>query len=498
MQQRAIIIGSGFGGLAMALRARALGYAVTVLEKNDQFGGRARVFHHDGYTFDAGPTVITAPYLFDELFTLFGRDRQDYVDFIPLDLWYRFIFSDGSQLDYGADLEQLLTAINHRSPRDVKGYHELLAHSRAIFDVGFTELADQPFHQLSRLAAQVPRLLKLKSYQSVATCVAQFIHDPQLRRAFSIHPLLVGGNPYQTTSIYTLIHYLERRWGVHYVKGGTGALVAALVKLAQDNGVVFETHSEVTALQHQGGRITRVLTQDGREFTSDIVISNMDPAWVYTTLLPGFKTCLKARYYQYSMGLYVLYFGTNKRYAEVAHHSILFGDTFKGLLDNIYRRHQLDFDLSLYLHRPTATDPTLAPPGHECFYVLAPVPNLKGNIDWAKQGAQLRDHIIDTLERRLLPGLRAHVTTSFYMTPQSFCEDYHSLHGAGFSISPLFRQSAWFRFHNADPNFANLYHVGAGTHPGAGLPGVVSSAKVVAQLLTHSQGLRGTPRPSNL
>jgi phytoene desaturase len=484
---RALVVGSGFGGLAVALRLRALGHEVVVLERLDQPGGRARTFCRGGYRFDAGPTVITAPFLFDELFDLFDRRLDDYVELVSVEPWYRFEFADGTRLDYGADLQETLAGIERFEPADRQGYLRLLEASERIFRVGFEQLADQPFdHPLSMLR-QLPNLIRLGSHRSVWQFTRRYLRDDRLRRAFSIQPLLVGGNPFDTTCIYSLIHYLERRWGVHFAMGGTGALVSALTRLLTEQRGELRLNAEVARIDVRGGRAAGVTLTSGESLPADLVVFNGDPAYAYGNLL---EQAPKRRWtprrlgrFDYSMGLYVLYFGTNRRYPDVRHHTIVFGNGYRELLDQIFTGGELSEDLSLYLHRPTATDPSLAPAGHDAFYVLAPVPNLKYLGDWDEHRETLRRRVLGILERRLLPDLSQHIDMAFDMTPQEFHRDYRSTWGAGFSIAPLFRQSAYFRFHNRSEEVEDLYFVGAGTHPGAGVPGVLSSAKVVENLL---------------
>ncbi len=484
---RAIVIGAGFGGIAAALRLRALGYRVTVVDRAQRLGGRAQVFDHEGFRHDAGPTVITAPFLFDELFELFGQDRRDYVEFVPLDPWYRFHFADGETFDYGGSVESTLSEIRRLSPQDVDGYEALVDASRRIFEVGFEQLADQPFHSFSTMLKQLPAMARLRADRSVWRLVCKHLNDDRLRQAFSIQPLLVGGNPFDTTSIYSLIHFLERRWGIHFAKGGTGALVDALGLLMQQTGIEIRLGTTVERICTQHGRATGVLLHDGRTLAADLVVSNADPAHLYRSMIsPTEQTRtvrLKQRFSKYSMGLFVLYFGTRKTYSDVAHHTIWLGRRYRSLLRDIFDRKVLADDFSLYVHRPTATDPSFAPRGCDSFYVLAPVPNLQANVDWSVEAPKFQQRIVDALHRTMLPGLKDHITADFFMTPEDFRDDYLSVNGAGFSVAPLFRQSAWFRFHNRAEGPENLYLVGAGTHPGAGLPGVVSSAKVLERLL---------------
>lgn len=482
-----IIIGAGFAGIATALRLKAIGYDVTLLERLDSLGGRAQVFERGGYRHDAGPTVITAPFLFDELFELFNEKLSDHLDFVPLDPFYRFHFADGSQFDYRASIEDTLTEIRRFNPDDADGYLKLLEKSKNIYDVGFKQLVHRPFTRVWDMVKQIPALLMLKCYKSVSQMVNSHLKHPLIRQAFSIHPLLVGGNPFKTTAIYTLIHYLERRWGVFFCMGGTGKLVDELGALMQRHGIQIQLNTDVDEIVVKNKQATGVRTSSGAILNADLVVFGGDPETCYEYLLPKKKTYRPSIKKQYSMGLYVLYFGTKKLYPDVAHHSIWMGPRFKELLTEIFDRKAMSEDFSLYVHRPTATDKSFAPDNCESFYVLCPVPNLQGGLDWDKEGPVLRDRIVSALEETILPELSSVIEEVFWMTPEDFAKDYRSMHGAGFSIEPRLTQSAWFRFHNRDRDVSNLYFVGAGTHPGAGLPGVVSSAKVVEELLTGEE-----------
>ena len=492
----AVVVGAGFGGMAAALRLRAKGYAVTVIERGDALGGRAQVFERDGFRHDAGPTVITAPFLFDELFALFGRRRDEYVTFVPLTPWYRFYFQDGATFDYGGTVEDTLAEIRRFEPKDADGYLRLLEHSRKLYDAGFTELADQPFHELRTMARQLPTLARLRADRSVWQLVCHYLRHPKLREAFSIQPLLVGGSPFDTTSIYGLIHYLERKWGVFFCMGGTGALVAGLGRLMAEAGIAVRFAATVDRILIEGRRAVGVRLASGETVAADIVVSNADPMYLYREMVPqsALSASLKLkRRSRLSMGLYVLYFGTRRQYPDVAHHTIWLGPRYRALLDDIFHARILPDDFSLYLHRPTATDASFAPPGCDSFYVLCPVPNMAGGIDWTTEAPRLKARIIAALERTLLPGLSQAITADFDMTPADFETRYLSHAGAGFSIAPYFTQSAWFRFHNKSEAIDGLYLVGAGTHPGAGLPGVICSAKVVAGLVPDAG--QATSRP---
>jgi phytoene desaturase len=488
---RAIVIGAGFGGMAAALRLRAKGYQVTLFDRVDKLGGRAQTFERDGFKHDAGPTVITAPFLFDELFELFGKKREDYVTFTPLNPWYRFRFNDGSTFDYGGTIEDTLAEIRRIEPRDADGYLKLLKHSEQLFNAGFTELADRPFDDVRTMLREVPRLAKLQTYQTVWQLVSKYLENPKLRQAFSIQPLLVGGNPFNTTSIYGLIHFLERKWGVFFAMGGTGALVDAIGRLMAEEGIDIELGQTVEEITLEGKRVTGVRLADGRHFAADTVVSNADPLHLYGNMLDGRKQSFALKLKQrsrLSMGLFVLYFGTRKTYPDVAHHTIWFGPRYREHLADIFSRGILADDFSLYVHRPTATDKSFAPEGCDSFYVLCPVPNLNSGHDWSVEAPRLQELIVDALEKTMLPGLRETMTADFVMTPEDFADRYLSVAGAGFSISPHFTQSAWFRFHNRSESLKGLYLVGAGTHPGAGLPGVVSSAKILDRIITPVEG----------
>ena len=482
MTRRAIVIGAGFGGIAAALRLRARGYQVTIFEALDQPGGRARVFRQDGFTFDAGPTVITAPYLFAELFALFGRRLEDHVELIPVDPFYRLQFHDGGEFNFVGDEERLVEEIRRFNPRDVDGYRTLAAKARDIFAVGYDRLADQPFDRASTMLRVLPDMMRLESYRTVYGLVARHIRDERLRQVFSFEPLLVGGNPFRTTSIYLLIHWLERKWGVHYAKGGTGALVAALVELARSQGIELRFESPVERIIVRGGTATGVVV-GGRTIDADVVVANADPTMVYRTMVDANERPLEARRpVRQSMGLFVAYFGTSTQFPSTAHHTILLGPRYRGLLDDIFRRRVLADDFSLYVHAPTRSDPAMAPAGHDAFYVLSPVPNLRGDVDWDTAASPYFDRLLSSIEERLLPGLRGSIVTSRLMTPADFRWTLRSADGAAFGPEPTLTQSAWFRYHNRS-RIRGLYFVGAGTHPGAGVPGVLSSAKVLERVL---------------
>ena len=492
-QPKAVIIGSGFGGLSSAFHLLAKGYQVTLLEAGPQPGGRARVFKKDGYIFDAGPTVITAPYLFDELFELIGEKSKDFIDLIPIDPFYRIIFNDGTQFDYVGEEDRIIENIKSLNPEDVDGYKKLAKRAQEIFDVGYTALADQPFDTVASMLRVAPDMIKLENYRSVYSLVSKYIKDERLRQAFSFEPLLVGGNPHKITSIYLLIHWLERKWGVHFSKGGTNTIITGMCKVLEKHGVDFHYNSSVTSIEVVNGGVSQVKTENGKTFDCDVVVSNADPIKTYNSFIePKWRkkhSPHRLKRKTQSMSLFVTYFGTKKKYPHLVHHTILMGPRYKGLLQDIFDKKVLSDDFSLYLHTPTVTDPSLAPEGHECFYVLSPVPNNESGIDWASKKEAYENRILDSLEKRILPGLRENLTTCFSVTPDYFEKDLQSTSGAAFGIEPSFTQSAYFRFHNQSEDVKGLYFVGASTHPGAGVPGVINSAKVLKRVVPDAKDI---------
>ena len=488
MSKKVIVIGSGFGGLAAALRLRAKKYEVTLLEKHPDLGGRARVFQKDRFIYDGGPTVITAPYLLEELFSLFDKKISDYTKIVPLNLWYKFVFEDGSSFNYSGNEEDMKKQIEKFCRKDLSGYKKLLNFTEKIFNKGFTELSTKPFNKVGFMVKQIPALLKLKSYQSVYKLVSSFISDEKLRRVFSMHPLLVGGNPFTTTSIYTLILFLEKKWGIHYAMGGTGSVVKALEKLMAEENIKVLKNSEVTEIINHNNKIKEVKINNNLKLECDYLVCNSDPPNVYKNLIKSkakynFLFKQKMNRMDYSMGLFVYYFGSKKQYKNVAHHTIYFGKSYKEHLDKIFEKKILSDDISYYLHRPSATDSSMAPDGQDAFYVLVPVPNNLSNIDWSSKGEKFKDLVLKKMDESVLPGIKNNVINDFYLTPNYFEKDLSTLHGSGFSIQPKFSQSAYFRFHNKSEIYDGLYFVGAGTHPGAGVPGVLSSAKVLDKLI---------------
>ena len=484
---KSIVIGSGFGGIAAALRLKAKNHEVTLIEKQKDLGGRARVFKKNGFIFDAGPTVITAPYLINELFELFNKDPKNYIKITPLNTWYRFIFEDGMKFDYSGNEDQMKDQIEKIDKNDVKGYENLVKFTKKIFDKGFLELSDVSFDNSLFMMKQLPALVNLKSYKSVYSLVASYINNEKLRRIFSMHPLLVGGNPFTTTSIYGLILYLEKKWGIHYSMGGTGEIIKGLEKLMIEENIKIIKGSEVTSINLNQNKIKSIQLNNQNEIDADNVVCNADPHVVYEKLLENKKTSTifnwKKKRMEYSMGLFVYYFGTKKIYEDVEHHTIKFGHKYKEHLYDIFENKKLNEDISYYLHRPTATDKSMAPDGHDCFYVLVPVPNNQSKINWSVEGDKLKELVIKKMENSLLPNLKNNIVEEFYLTPDYFEKELNTKYGSGFSIQPKFSQSAYFRFHNKSEVCDGLYFVGAGTHPGAGVPGVLSSAKVLDKIL---------------
>jgi phytoene desaturase len=484
---RAAVIGSGFGGLAAAIRLQAAGIDTTIFEARDKAGGCAYVYEQDGFVFDQGPTVITAPHCLEELFTLAGRKMDDYVQLVPVHPMYRLSWEDGSVIDYDVSEGQMEREIARLCPEDLGGYRKFVDYARRVYEAGYSKLASEPFLRFSDMVREAPALVRLRADRSVYSAVSRFVRDERLRQALSFHALLVGGNPFSTSAIYTLIHYLERNWGVFFPKGGTGALVRALVTLFQELGGKLHLSSPVNTIEVETrrGRTEHVVHVAGRALERfDRVLSNADLHQTYGRLYRGHPSAqrkvAKLETMDWSMSLFVLYFGTRRRYPGLAHHTILFGQRYKALLEEIFGGPKLPEDFSLYLHAPTVTDPGLAPPGGEAFYVLSPVPHLgNAKVNWESMRPIYADRILAYLER-LLPGLRSEIVTQRAFTPQDFQSQLGTYQGSAFSVAPRLMQSAYFRPHNRDEKIPGLYIVGAGTHPGAGVPGVINSAKATA------------------
>ena len=493
--RRAIVIGAGFGGIALAIRLQRAGIATTLVEKRDKPGGRAYVWKEEGFTFDAGPTVITDPDCLKELFEGTGSQLSDYVDLMPVDPFYRLCWEDGKAFDYNDDqvaMERQIAAFN---PDDVEGYNRFHAYSEELYQEGYIKLGAVPFQSFGSMLQAAPELVRLEAWNSVHTMVARHIKDPHLRQAFSFHTLLVGGDPFKTSSVYGLIHALERRGGVWFARGGTGALIAGLVKFFQDLGGDFRLNAPVARIEMQGDRATGVTLESGEVIPADMVASNGDVVHTYGKMLGhtprGQSKAKSLKSKRFSMSLFVLHFGLNTPQPQLAHHTICFGARYRELISEIFAGPKLPEDFSLYLHAPCATDPSMAPDGMSSHYVLSPVPHLgAADIDWSVKGPEYREKIIDYLEERYIPNLRRDLVTTRIYTPADFKDDLHAHLGSAFSLEPILTQSAWFRPHNRDDKVENLFIVGAGTHPGAGIPGVVGSAKATAGLMLEAAAIR--------
>lgn len=489
MRKQIIVIGSGFGGLSAAIRLAAQGHQVTLLEKRDKPGGKAYVYQAKGFTFDSGPTVLTAPFMFDDLWQAAGKRREDYVTLKECAPYYRIFNHEGRFFEYSNDEAALLDQIRKWSPDDVEGYKRFMGTTQAIFQKGFVELVDKPFLHFTDMLRVAPDLIRLKSYLSVYGYVSQFIKHDFLRRCFSFHPLFIGGNPFDSSSIYAMIHYLEREWGVHHAMGGTGAIVKGMAKLFGELGGTLELNAEVAEILVEDRRVTGVRMANGQVRNADIVVSNADVAYTYGTLIAPrhrkIHTDASLRRKRYSMSLVVIYLGLDRRYddGQMVQHNIIFGKRYKGLLHDMFNRHHLAKDFSLYVHRASHADPSLAPAGGEAMYVLSPVPHMGSRVDWSRRGQAYRDSIIAYLEANYMPDLSKHIVMEHMVDPRYFQNTLNNYLGAAFAIQPLLWQSAWFRPHNRSEEFDNLYLVGGGTHPGAGLPGVLASGVIAQDLI---------------
>jgi phytoene desaturase len=487
-KKNVIVIGSGFGGLAAAIRLQAKGYKVQIWEKRDKPGGRAYVYEDKGFRFDAGPTVITAPQALEELFDLCGKKMSNYVELLPVAPFYRLQWEDGTSFDYSNDVESLKKQIAKLEPTDVAGYEKFFAYSKDVFHEGYDKLVHIPFLNWWSMIRVSPQLIRLGAWRSVYSTVAKFLKHPKLREAFSFHSLLIGGNPFSSSSIYTLIHYLERKWGVFFPKGGTGALVNGLIKVFQDMGGEIYLSRSVAKILTENGKVIGLEDEFGKIVSCDIVVSNADVVHTYKKLLKHEPRVISStkRYekMRHSMSLFVLYFGTNRPYPNVAHHTVLFGKRYKGLLDEIFRTGNLPKDFSLYLHNPAVTDPTMAPEGCGSFYVLSPVAHLGiSKVNWEIEGPKYADSILQYLEKHGMPKLRESIVTQRIFTPLDFESELNAHWGSAFSLEPILTQSAFFRAHNRCDHLEGLYFVGAGTHPGAGVPGVINSGKATVSVI---------------
>ena len=479
----ALVVGAGFGGLAAAIRLSVMGYRVEVLEKLGGPGGRAYVRRQDGFTFDGGPTIITVPFLFEELWAMCGRKLADDIDLRLMDPFYRVRFDDGSHFDYSGDPDRMRSEVARISPSDLAGFDRFVQEADLCYRLGFEALGCKAFDSIFDLLAAIPSMARMRAWRTMHGLVASYFKHPKLRVAMSLQTLLIGGNPFSVTGVYSLINALERRFGVYSAIGGTGALVQGMVSLLNERDVPVHYNSQVKQILIEGGRATGVELATGQRLASDIVVCNSDTAWTYRNLVaPEHRrhwTNQRIEGGRYSMSLFVWYFGTDCQYDDVAHHTMVLGPRYEDLLTDIFRHHRLADDFSLYLHRPTATDPSVAPDGCDTFYVLSPVPHLDSGTDWAAHAEPYRQAVCQRLEQTLLPGLSQHIVSSHVMTPQHFQDDLLSFKGAAFGLEPLLLQSAWFRPHNRSEDVENLFMVGASTHPGAGVPGVLMSAKAL-------------------
>jgi phytoene desaturase len=486
MSANVAIIGSGFGGLALAIRLQSAGVQTTIVEARDKPGGRAYYWERDGHVFDAGPTVITDPDCLRELWALSGASIDTDVELIPVTPFYRLSWPDGGTFDYLNDDKRLFEQIGALEPADVEGYKRFLAYSAGVYAEGYERLGAVAFLDFKSMLSAAPKLARYQAWRSVYSIVSGFVRNEKLRQALSFHTLLVGGNPMTTSAIYALIHKLERDGGVWFARGGTNRLIAGMVRHFERLGGNLRLDDPVEAIEVAEGKASAVRTRSGWQEAFDAVVSNADVVRTYDMLghKRGVKKAKSLRRKRFSPSLFVLHFSTRGSWPDIPHHTIAFGPRYRGLLNDIYKGRGLPADPSLYLHHPTATDPTMAPPGKSTFYALAPVPHLgRAPLDWATEGPAYARRIIDILEARMMPGLADRIDTMFHFAPPDFESDLRSHLGSAFSLEPVLTQSAYFRVHNRDDVIPNLYFVGAGTHPGAGIPGVVGSAKATAKLI---------------
>ncbi|MBK5933440.1 phytoene desaturase [Rhodovulum imhoffii] len=491
--RRAIVIGAGLGGLAAAMRLGAKGYQVTVIDKLDVPGGRGSAIHENGHRFDLGPTIVTVPQVFRDLWAACGRNFDKEVDLRPMDPFYEIRFADGETFTARQSTEAMRAEVARISPDDLPGYDRFLRDSEERYWFGFENLGRKPMHKWMDLVKVLHIFGRLRADRSVYAHACSRVKDERLRMALSFHPLFIGGDPFNVTSMYILVSHLEKEFGVHYAMGGVAALARAMADVVETQGGTLRMETEVDEILVKDYKARGVRLKGGEILTADVVVSNADAGFTYGQLLRNHRrwrwTDEKLDKARWSMGLFVWYFGTKGTrglWEDVGHHTIVNGTRYKGLVRDIFfRRGQLAEDMSLYVHRPTVTDPSAAPAGDDTFYVLSPVPNLHADtpIDWAEQGERYRKMVENVLEERLLPGFAGHISASRCFTPVDFRDRYLSPFGAGFSLEPRIFQSANFRPHNISEEIGGLYMVGAGTHPGAGLPSVVTSAEVMARLV---------------
>lgn len=495
---RAVVIGAGIGGLAAAMRLGAKGYGVTVVDRLDVPGGRGSAIHQGGHRFDLGPTIVTVPQGLRDLWAACGRDFDRDVDLRPMDPFYRIGWPDGSTFTARQDEAAMRAEIARLSPGDLAGYDRFLRDSEARYWFGYEDLGRRPMHRLLDLIKVLPRFAMMRADRSVHAHAARRVSDPRLRFALSFHPLFIGGDPFHVTSMYILVNHLEKAFGVHYAMGGVAAIAQAMAGVVEGQGGRLVMGAEVDEVVVQGGRARGVRLADGRTLPADVVVSNADAGHTYDRLLRNSPrrrwTPARLKRSRWSMGLFVWYFGTRGTrgmWPDAGHHTILVGPRYRSHIDDIFIKGRLAPDMSLYVHRPSVTDPSVAPEGGDTFYALSPVPHLghDNGVDWQAEAEPYRQKMLAMLEERLLPGLSAHVTESLVFTPETFRDRYLSPFGSGFSIEPRILQSAWFRPHNVSEEVPGLFLVGAGTHPGAGLPGVVGSAEVLGQLVPDAPQL---------
>ena len=487
----AVVIGAGLGGLSAAMRLGSKGYSVTVIDRLDRVGGRGSSVTKNGFRFDLGPTILTVPQVFEKLWKDCGKDFAGDVELVPLDPFYEIRWQDGSRFQVRSSEEEMLAEVTRNFPKDLKGYCKFLEDCEKRYVFGFEGLGRRPMNKIWDLLKEIPGFIRLRADRSVYSHVSTRVKDPKFRMALSFHPLFIGGDPRNVTSMYILVSHLEKAFGVHYVKGGVQALADAMANVVKEQGGQVLLNSNVENITLNKKKADGVMLENGLKLNADIVVSNSDPGWTYNKLLPNQKkrwTEKKLKKSRWSMGLFVWYFGTKntkKKWQDVGHHTIMNGPRYRGLLADIFDRQFLADDMSIYLHRPSVTDPSVAPKGDDCFYALSPVPNLKTSnpIDWSKELEGYKNKMRMVLEETI-PGFSDAIIEEHILTPKDFEERYLSPYGSGFSLEPRIFQSAWFRPHNVSEDIENLYLVGAGTHPGAGIPSVVTSSEVLSQLVS--------------